>query len=250
MRPTARSLAAARKTKPTRRSAGGKSRFCTRKRFRPSAAIFSVAQQRMAAEGKLRADLMRAAGVQAHADKTHALPHAKHAVVEHRVFPCRIVRLRRIGHAPHAVIAEPHCQRPLGRIRLPADHGKIFLLKFSLPNLLRQDGAGHARAREYHHAARRRVQPVHRAHARVRIAKRLTQKRRHPARLVNRHHACGLETDQNPAVLTENGHARLPEFAAASGEDPPKVKDVYIILLLSTTRKSVCAHFAHLWQFS
>jgi len=75
-----------------------------------------------------------------------------------------------------------------------------------LADLRRELRRGRRGAREYHQSADHAVEPVHGAHAGLRVAERLPHQLGHAARFVRGQHACRLDAHEDAVVLIENVH--------------------------------------------
>ena len=151
--------------------------------------------------GKLTADLMRAPGKELHRQQGH-IPHR----FTQPVFQNRLLRIRRSlwdkdGLTLHPVPVQPVAECVLPLRRNTVDHGEVFFMKLTLPNLLAQIGRSALCPRVDHHTAHGAIQPVHASYDRRRLAQRFPKKLRHPARFIRRENARGLDAHHDTVIF-------------------------------------------------
>ena len=125
-----------------------------------AAAVFSVAQQRQAARGKLDADLVRAPRFEPDARKAQPVLFGKDFIVQPRLLHAAALPPDHVGLVFRPVVEQQILQRPGLFRRTSGQNGEIRLLHLSLSHRLRQPCGLLRRLCVDHHAADRLVEPV------------------------------------------------------------------------------------------
>lgn len=125
-----------------------------------AAAVFSVAQQRQAARGKLDADLVRAPRFEPDARKAQPVLFGKDFIVQLRLLHAAALPPDHVGLVFRPVVEQQIFQCPGPLCRTAGQDGQICLLHLSLSHRLRQPCGLLRRLCVDHHAADRLVEPV------------------------------------------------------------------------------------------
>ena len=172
-------------------------------------AVLPVAPERQTARRELAADLVRAPGLQIDAHEREPCARAEHFVIEHGLLHALGHLVGDIGLALVRVAAQQITIGALQRRRRSVHDGQIRLAEVVLADLRRELRRSARRAREHHQSADHAVEPVHGAHAGLRVSERLTHQLGHAARLVRGQHASRLDAHDDAVVLIENVHIWL-----------------------------------------
>ena len=176
-------------------------------------AVLPVAPERQTARRELAADLVRAPGLQIDAHEREARARAEHIVVEHGLLHALGHPVRDVGLALVRVAAQQVTVSALQRRGRSVHDGQICLSEVMLADLRRELRRSGRRAREHHQPADHAVEPVHGAHAGLRVSERLTHQLGHAARLVRGQHARRLDAHKDAVVLIENVHVVASFFS-------------------------------------
>ena len=167
-------------------------------------AVLPVPGQGHSPGGKLSADLVGAAGLQADLHQGEALAVVQQLIVEDGLLDALAGDLGHVGFAGLFVAAQKVYIRPLVVLGPPVDHRLVLLQKGVLPDLPGELRGRRPRQAVDHQAAHHLVQPVDRPDLGVGLAQGLPNQVGHAPGLVGRDHPKGLDADHDGLVLIDD----------------------------------------------